>query len=1247
MAIEIKMPALSPTMEEGTLAKWLVKEGDTVKSGDIMAEIETDKATMEFEAVDEGTIGKILVAEGTDNVKVGTVIATLDGEGEERRGASAGASRRAGRRSRRPPSREAPEPQAGRDRRAADVRGGQARRRGRRSRRFPPAPRWSRSPCARRCATRWPRKCARDDRVFVMGEEVAQYQGAYKVTQGLLDEFGDKRVIDTPITEYGFAGVGTGAAMGGLRPIVEFMTFNFAMQAIDHIINSAAKTNYMSGGQMRCPIVFRGPNGAASRVGAQHSQNYGPWYASVPGLIVIAPYDAADAKGLLKAAIRTEDPVVFLENELLYGRTFDVPEARRLRPADRQGADHARGQGRDDRQLFDRRRASAWKPPTSWPRRGSTPRSSTCARCARSTRQTVLKSLAKTNRIVVAEEGWPTCSIAAEVAAFVMEEGFDDLDAPVLRVTNEDVPLPYAANLEKLALISADKVVRRSRRCATADPNFGFGIKGGRRCPTWRVRVGVGAALALAIVGACWVLYTGLRAKAAASATASRQRQAVRVARAPRRHWRWWCAPTGGSNCPTGWPTGSGWSPPPRFLADMVTPGAGLTSEDAAMLGDAVTAAQKAGEPFALAIRPQGSARTLTVRGQRAPREVGAPGGVVVWFFDATESQAQIGAIARRDRATHRRVRRAEGADRGRAAADVVSRPRSAAGDGQFGLCPRGRGAGRARRRGARGRVDRGIGARRAAGQRRQGARQRSAQRSQTLPATINGARRMLRVHDVPLPTPPGGVAGFAIDIEELEQARGGIKRFADAQRAMLDRLSAGVAQFAADKSLELLQPAVPADVRDARRMARRPARIRPRARTHARGESLARSARFPRLEGRAARLVPGGDRRDRGKLDAARRHASARGRRIRLPDGGLLLIFEDRTEQVQLASARDTLLRVRTATFDNLFEALGVFAGDGRLQIWNDKFRQLWGFDEEFLATHPRDRCAGRAGSATLAQPSRAGVIAELVRSAAVGRTQRAGRVAFADGRHFEFAGVPLPDGNALFTMLDISDSRRAEQALRDRNEALEAADRVKTAFVANMSYELRTPLTSIQGFAEMMGEGYAGKLSKQADGYVDAILESVARLSALVDDVLDLSRGRARRSSARTSISKAIAYAAAEAVAPAAKRKAIDFAIEVAPSTGTVKGDAKKLREMIEHLLRHAVAGVGEGGRVLLHTDGDATRARIVVSDDGAGMDQAAVDRAFDRFADRPSRTTAARSASACRSPSNSPRRMAGRSS
>ncbi|MGN6123348.1 MAG: pyruvate dehydrogenase complex E1 component subunit beta, partial [Sphingomonas oligoaromativorans] len=326
MAIELKMPALSPTMEEGTLAKWLVKEGDEVKSGDILAEIETDKATMEFEAVDEGTIAKILVPEGTDNVKVGVAIALLAGEGED---ASAAVATPAPKAEEKAPAADTATPHqmetAAREL-VADVARAEKAGADAHDPEIPAGTEMVKMTVREALRDARAEEMRADDRVFVRGEEVAQYQGAYKVTQGLLDEFGDRRVIDTPITEYGFAGVGTGAAMGGLRPVVEFMTFNFAMQAIDHIVNSAAKTHYMSGGQMRCPVVFRGPNGAAARVAAQHSQNYGPWYASVPGLIVIAPYDAYDAKGLLKAAIRSDDPVVFLENELLYGQSFEVPQ---------------------------------------------------------------------------------------------------------------------------------------------------------------------------------------------------------------------------------------------------------------------------------------------------------------------------------------------------------------------------------------------------------------------------------------------------------------------------------------------------------------------------------------------------------------------------------------------------------------------------------------------------------------------------------------------------------------------------------------------------------------------------------------------------------------------------------------------------------------------------------------------------------------------------------------------------------
>ena len=723
----------------------------------------------------------------------------------------------------------------------------------------------------------------------------------------------------------------------------------------------------------------------------------------------------------------------------------------------------------------------------------------------------------------------------------------------------------------------------------------------------------VGAALALAIVATCWILYTGLRARAAAAATlAGNDKLNALLASAPALAMV--VRADGRLELPDRLADWLGLVPPPKYLAELVSPGTGLTSEDAVLLGDAVTAAQKAGEPFTLTIRPQGSTRMLAVRGQRASREVGSPGGVVVWFFDSTESQAQIGQL------------RGEAADLGQAFAalrgliEAAPLPMWYRGPDMRLAMVNSAYVRAVEASDAKDVVARqveliegsGIGGPLASAL---VARDTDRPNVQSMPATIGGARRMLRIHDVPLPTPPGGVAGFAIDIEDLEQARGGMKRFSDAQRAMLDRLSAGVAQFAADRSLAFCNQSFQ------RMFAMRSEWLADRPEFDRVLERMREANRLPEV-----RDFPGwkAERRDwflaaTGAIEET--WTLPGGVHLRLvgnplPDGGLLLIFEDRTEQVQLASARDTLLRVRTATFDNLFEALGVFAGDGRLQIWNNKFRQLWEFDEEFLTSHPRIDALVEKGSARLAQPGRASVIAEIVRSAAVGRQQRGGRVAFADGRHFEFAGVPLPDGNALFTMLDISDSRHIEQALRDRNEALEAADQVKTAFVANMSYELRTPLTSIQGFAEMLGEGYAGKLTKQADGYVDAILESVARLAALVDDVLDLTEADQNKIERLSVDLETTAYNAAETIAPIAKRKKVDFAIEVAPSTGMVKGDAKKLRQMIEHLLRHAVGGIGEGGRVLLHTDGDVRTARIVVSDDGPGMTPDAIEHAFDRF-------------------------------
>ncbi len=443
MATEILMPALSPTMEEGTLAKWLVKEGDTVSSGDIMAEIETDKATMEFEAVDEGIIGKILVAEGTEGVKVNTAIAVLVEDGE-----SADDIAEA----------EPADAQISIDEPAAAAPAAPVEVVTPKEMDIPEGTEMKPTTVREALRDAMAEEMRRSENVFLMGEEVAEYQGAYKISQGLLDEFGAKRVIDTPITEHGFAGIGVGAAFGGLNPIVEFMTFNFAMQAIDQILNSAAKTLYMSGGQMGAPIVFRGPNGAAARVGAQHSQDYAAWYAQIPGLKVVMPYSAADAKGLLKTAIRDPNPVIFLENEILYGQSFDVPvmddytlpfgKAKIWREGSDvtivsfgigmkyalEAADELAKEG-ISAEVIDLRTLRPMDMPT------------------------VLESVKKTNRCVTVEEGFPVCSIGSYISSRIMTEAFDYLDAPVLNCTGKDVPMPYAANLEKLALTTTKEVM--------------------------------------------------------------------------------------------------------------------------------------------------------------------------------------------------------------------------------------------------------------------------------------------------------------------------------------------------------------------------------------------------------------------------------------------------------------------------------------------------------------------------------------------------------------------------------------------------------------------------------------------------------------------------------------------------------------------------------------------------------------------------------------------------------------------
>ncbi len=448
MAIQVLMPALSPTMEEGTLAKWLVKEGDTIKSGQIIAEIETDKATMEFEAVDEGIVGKLLVPEGSAGVKVNTPIAVLVEEGE-----SADAS----------PATAAPAPSAAPAAAAA------------------PAPNYPAisAPVETKADTTpdWPagtamktmtvREALREamaeemranDRVFLMGEEVGEYQGAYKISQGLLDEFGAKRVVDTPITEHGFAGIAVGSAWGGLRPIVEFMTFNFAMQAIDHLINSAAKTNYMSGGQLGCPIVFRGPNGAAARVAAQHSQDYAAWYSAIPGLKVVMPYSASDAKGLLKSAIRDPNPVIFLENEILYGRSFEVPVLDDFTIPF--GKARVWREGSDVTIVsFGIGMTFALDAADQLAKEGISAEVIDLRTLRPIDYETVIASVRKTNRCVTVEEGFPVGSIGTHLSAVIMQRAFDYLDAPVVNCTGKDVPMPYAANLEKLALITTAEVI--------------------------------------------------------------------------------------------------------------------------------------------------------------------------------------------------------------------------------------------------------------------------------------------------------------------------------------------------------------------------------------------------------------------------------------------------------------------------------------------------------------------------------------------------------------------------------------------------------------------------------------------------------------------------------------------------------------------------------------------------------------------------------------------------------------------
>ena len=639
----------------------------------------------------------------------------------------------------------------------------------------------------------------------------------------------------------------------------------------------------------------------------------------------------------------------------------------------------------------------------------------------------------------------------------------------------------------------------------------------------------------------------------------------------------------------------------PTFIADFAGKDAGLSEADAATLVAEVASAQRTGKAFALSMRAVGSNRTLLLRGSPAVAGLAARGSVIVWAFDATESQTEIGRlgseVTRLGRAFAALSQLIEAAPipmwhRGpdllltlvnRAyvdavdavdADDVVARGLELVEPGT-GVSP--------------------IAAAAAA-------RDEGTMRARDVPATIKGQRRSMRVVDVPLGE--SGVAGYALDNDELDRAKAAFRRFADTQRDTLDRLSAGVAQFDADRTLSFCNlPFQRMFAIKSEWIADRPEFDRVLERMREAGR-VPEARDFPawKAERRGWFTAVGGAEEEAWLLPGG---AHLRVLAQPLPDGGLLLVFEDRTEQVQLASARDTLLRVREATFDNLFEAVGVFASDGRLHLWNNKFRDVWGFEDAMLASHPRVDALAENAASRLTNPARAALIRELVKAATIERKSRGGRVAFKDGRHFEFAAVPLPDGNALFTMLDITDSRRVERVLRERAEALVAADKVKTAFVANMSYELRTPLTSIGGFAEMLDKGYAGALSDPAQGYVQAILESVGSLGSMIDEVLHTTQdaaGLVGVDRETVDLIQILDSIAAEYDA-AAKAKTQEFVTDFEAGVGRVEGDAKRLRQAIGSLLETAIAQTPVDGRILLHASGTPLGAIIVVSDNSPG--------------------------------------------
>jgi signal transduction histidine kinase len=730
---------------------------------------------------------------------------------------------------------------------------------------------------------------------------------------------------------------------------------------------------------------------------------------------------------------------------------------------------------------------------------------------------------------------------------------------------------------------------------------------------THTVAVLIGVFLALWLAVAVWAVWTGLKLrKQAVFSTNQADRLAALLESAPALPLM--VKNDGRIEAPERLADWLGLAKIPNFLTDLSGHEAGLSNEDTAALVRDTAAVQKTGRTFARALRAQGSSRTLLVRGSPAATRLAASGAVILWWFDVTESQTEIGRlgeeVARLGLAFNRLSALIEASPvpmwyRG---ADM----KLALVNSAYVHAVEAENADDAVARGLE-LVDAGNTINPLATAMKAFESQKA--ESNIAPVTIAGDRRAMRLVDVPLGE--AGVAGYAIDVEDVERASAAFRRFAATQRDTLDRLSAGVVQFGPDRTLIFCNQPFE------RQFALKP-------------EWVAERPNFDRLldRMREAGRVP--ETRDFPGWKAERREwftspdgaieenwIISGGQHLRLvvqplPDGGLLLIFEDRTEQAQLASARDTLLRVRTATFDTLFEAIGVFEADGRLHLWNNKFRDLWGFEEAFFAGHPHVDALAEAAAGKLSASGRAAVIREAVRSATIERKQKSGRLAMKDGRHFEFAAVPLPDGNALLALLDITDSRKVERVLRDRADALEEADKVKTAFVANMSYELRTPLTSISGFAEMLDQGFGGALEPAAKDYVAAILDSTGRLSGLVDRVLDLTQNDAGSlPMERKPIELAVLLLdAARDYKPAAAAKTLDFAVEIDPSVGAIRGDAKRMRQAVDHLLDNAIAFTPAYGRVLFHASGDEKSALIVVSDNGPGMDAAAQAAALDRF-------------------------------